>query len=107
MLVRHDDGSLELVTVFVAQGPGGARLIDATGETYTGLADFRAHNDLLASDDTVLSLRNITAVAGEGEIVTVTGHTPPTWPWWLAGAAALLATLLVVLTALRRRASAG
>ncbi len=69
MLVKHPDGSLELLTLFVANG----KLIDATGRTYAGLDDFRANNDLLSSDDVILAPRNITAVPGEGEIVTVWG----------------------------------
>ncbi|MFI7131565.1 hypothetical protein ACIBQ1_38225 [Nonomuraea sp. NPDC050153] len=69
VLVKHPDGSLELLTLFVVNG----KLIDATGRTYTGLNDFRANNDLLSSDDVILAPRNITAVPGEGEIVTLWG----------------------------------
>ena len=60
------------------------------GETYTGLEDFRAGNDVLSHDDTVLTLRNITSVPGEGEFVVVSGHTAPVWPWWAAGGSAVL-----------------
>lgn len=69
VLAKHPDGSLELLTLFVANG----KLIDATGRTYTGLDDFRANNELLSSDDVILAPRNITALPGEGEIVTVWG----------------------------------
>jgi hypothetical protein len=92
ILVKHEDGSLELVTLYVVQASGNqARLIDQTGRTYTDLEDFRANNDLLTDDDTMLTLRNITSVPGEGEVVAVTGHTASTWQWWLLGGTAVLA----------------
>jgi hypothetical protein len=86
ILVKHEDGSLELITLYVAQRSGDeARLIDRTGRTYTDLEDFRANNDVLTDDDTMMTLRDITSVPGEGEVVAVTGHTASTWQWWLLG----------------------
>jgi hypothetical protein len=104
VLVKHDDGSLELVTLYVVQRSGGeARLIDRTGRTYTDLEDFRANNDLLTDDDTMMTLRNITSVPGEGEVVAVTGHTPSTWQWWLLGGVAGLGLLGVGIALVVRR----
>ncbi|TQS46208.1 hypothetical protein [Cryptosporangium phraense] len=107
LLVKHRDGSLELVTVYVVQKPdGSARLIDGNGGTYTDLEDFRSHNDVLEHDDTVLTLRNVTSVPGEGALVVVSGHTARVWPWWLAGAlAALVIAGAVILTIRRYRAA--
>lgn len=107
LLVKHADGSLELVTVYIARRPGGeARLIDANGDTYTDLADFRSGNDLLGQDDTVLTLRDVTSVPGQGEYVVVTGHTAPVWPWVASGAAAVTLVVLIALTVIRRRRAA-
>lgn len=106
LLVERADGELELLTVYVVQrADGEARLIDRDGGTYTGLDDFRAGNELLDHDDTVLTLRDVTSVPGEGELVVVSGHTPPVWQWWLAGSAALLA-LAGAGTAVARRVRA-
>ena len=107
LLVKHDDGKLELLTVYVVQrADGEARLIDQNGETYTGLQDFRSHNDVLDHDDTMLTLRNITSVPGEGELVVVSGHTAPVWPWWLAGGFAALAAAAAVIVVVRLRRAA-
>jgi hypothetical protein len=87
VLVKHGDDSLELVTVYVVErSDGTAALIDSNGETYTGgLRDFRENNDLLDPGDLILVPRDITAVPGEGEIVTVSGHTATGLPPWLIG----------------------
>ena len=85
---------------------GQARLIDGDGGAYTGLADFRAGNDVPAHDDTVLTLRNITSVPGEGEFVVVSGHTAPVWPWWVAGGSAVLLVAVPVGFVVRRRRAA-
>ncbi|HEX2133674.1 MAG TPA: hypothetical protein VHH15_19180 [Actinophytocola sp.] len=104
VVVRHADASLELVTLYVAHDSGRPRLFDRTGQRYDDLEDFRANNELFDSDDTILTLRDITSVPGEGEIVTVTGRTPqPTWQWWLLGGVTLAAALAGVLA--RRRAT--
>jgi hypothetical protein len=106
LLVKHDDGNLELITVYVVQRPDGeARLIDQNGETYTGLEDFRSGNDLLGHNDIMLTPRNITSVPGEGELVVVSGHTAPVWPWWLAGGLGVLAVAGAVIVVARRRAA--
>jgi hypothetical protein len=94
VLVKHEDGQLELVTFYVVQrADGSARVIDRTGATYTDLEDFRSGNDLLDHGDAMLTLRNITSVPGEGDIVVVSGHTASTWQWWLLGGLAALAVL--------------
>ena len=106
LLVKHERGTLELVTLYVVRGPGKSLAVDRTGRGYTDLADFRAHNDLLTAGDLVLSPADITAVPG-GNTVVVTGHTPPTWPWWvLGGTVSLVLVLTAVLVLLRRRAKA-
>lgn len=106
IVVRHDDGSLELVTLYVVVDGDRAVLVDPEGQTYTDLEDFRANNDLLDSDDTILTLRDVTSVPGEGEIVAVTGHTPPTWQWWLVGGGAVVVAAGLVTWLVRRRPAA-
>jgi hypothetical protein len=104
IVVKREDGSLELVTLYVVQASGDqARLIDPNGRAYTGLEDFRANNDVFTDDDTILTLRDITSVPGEGEVVTVTGHTASTWQWWLLGGIAGLAVLGAGLAVVVRR----
>ncbi|MPZ81217.1 MAG: hypothetical protein GEV28_12795 [Actinophytocola sp.] len=102
--MKHEDGSLELITLYVAhRADKSAELIDATGATYAGgLDDFRENNDLLGSDDLILAPREITAVPGEGAIVTVSGHTAATWYWWLIGVVAVVLVLGTGLVAVRR-----
>lgn len=96
-LVKHPDGGLELMTLYVANG----KVIDANAETYGSLDEFRAGNDLLTSDDVVLVPRDITQVGGQSELVTVYGHTPwAGWPWLFGGGGVLV--LLVLLLAGRR-----
>lgn len=113
VLVKHDDGSLELITLYVARssddgegGDDGAVLIDGDGETYTGgLDDFRDNNDLLDASDLILAPRNITNLEG-GRIVTVSGHTAEDRRAGLvAGIAAivLLAATAITLDIRRRR----
>lgn len=99
ILVKHDDESLELLTVFVS----GGRLIDSTGRTYTSLEDFRADNELLSSDDVIMAPREILKVPGEGEIVTVYGHTGVDWTPWLVAAGGLVVLVVVVAVVVRRR----
>ncbi|MFI5952197.1 hypothetical protein [Cryptosporangium sp. NPDC051539] len=107
LLVKHDDGTLELVTVYVVRKAGGAaRLIDQNGDTYTDLEDFRSRNDVLDHDDTVLTLRDVTSVPGAGDLVVVSGHTAAVWPWWLAGGVAALVLAGAVSVVVRRRRAA-
>ncbi|ONI86451.1 hypothetical protein ALI144C_11060 [Actinosynnema sp. ALI-1.44] len=55
----------------------------------------------------MLTLRDITSVPGEGEVVAVTGHTPSTWQWWLFGGIAVLALLGTgIIFVVRRRRDA-
>jgi hypothetical protein len=68
--------------------------------------DFRSGNDLLDHDDTILTVRKITSVPGEGELVVVSGHTPSVWQWWLIGGSALLAVAGIGIVVVRHRRSA-
>jgi hypothetical protein len=111
LLVRHEDESLEVMTLYVMDRPRGTDvLVDSTGESYTGgLDDFRKHNDLLDSDDLILAPSGITAMY-ETEIVVVSGHTPSAfdaWRPWLIGASASASAVglggLATLFLLRRR----
>lgn len=85
IIVKHDDDQLELLTLYVVEGPDGTNaLIDGNGDTYTeGLRDFRENNDVLEASDLILAPRDITAVDGGSEIVTVSGHTASSRPWLL------------------------
>ncbi|MFI5553247.1 hypothetical protein [Streptomyces sp. NPDC051738] len=107
VLVQREDGSLELITLYVAQKPDkseSAVLIDSNGETYTGgLEDFRENNDLLSTDDVILTPRALTSVPGEGGIVTVFGHAPPSWRLWFIGGVVTVLVLGLWLTLSKRR----
>ncbi|ROT32794.1 hypothetical protein [Micromonospora sp. HM5-17] len=106
ILVKREDGSLEVLDVYVARKPDdGALLIDNTGDTYEDLEDFREHNDLLGSDDWIYAPVNITSVPGDGEVVTVSGHTPFRWQPWAVGGIVLTGILAGVLVLHRRRAN--
>ncbi|MBB4909500.1 hypothetical protein [Actinophytocola algeriensis] len=89
IIVKHADESLALLTLYVADGT----LIDSTGETHDGLDDFVDDNDLLSHDDVIMAPRDITAVPGEGRLVTIYGHAPPTWQWWALGGIAVVMLL--------------
>jgi hypothetical protein len=92
VLVKHDDGRLELVPLYVAQKSGNdALLVDSKGNTYPGLDDFLENNETFTSDDLVLLPEKITAVPGDGRIRTVYGHTTVNWlPWLLGGAGGIV-----------------
>lgn len=79
-----------------------ALLIDATGQTYQDLADFRDNNDVLTSEDLVMLPEKITAVPGEGRIITVYGHTTTNPLPWFLGAGAVVVLFVVVLMVRRR-----
>lgn len=104
ILVKHKDGSLELITLYVARKfDNTAVLIDTTGQMYSGgLDDFRQNNDLLSSDDLIRAPHNITSVPGDGEIVTVSGHTSSDRQPWLIGGVAVVIVLTAGLVATRR-----
>ncbi|MFF5987186.1 hypothetical protein [Prauserella flavalba] len=107
IVARYEDGSLELVTLYVARrADGAALLIDSEGGTYDGLEDFRDDNDLFGTGDWILAPQDLTAVPGEGRIVTVTGKLPVRWQPWVfggAGAVVVLAGTAVVVRGLRNR----
>ncbi len=109
ILVKHQNGSLELITLYVARkSDNTTELIDATGKTYSdGLDDFRQNNDLLSSDDLILAPRNITSIPGEGEIVTVSGHTASNWQPWLIGGIVAVIVLGAGLVVTRRLMTRG
>ncbi|QFU89816.1 hypothetical protein YIM_23195 [Amycolatopsis sp. YIM 10] len=96
-LVKRSNNDLELMTLFIANG----KVIDANGETHSGLDEFRENNDLLEPDDVILVPRDLTKTDGQNELVTVYGHTPwAGWPWLYGGGGVLV--LLGVLLLLRK-----
>jgi len=111
VLVKHADGSLELVRLYVAQkSEKDAVLIDPQGKTYQDLADFQANNEVLTAEDLVLLPENITSVPGEGRVVTVYGHTTTDWLPWVIGGLAVVVVLgagLVVRRRIRARRTSG
>jgi hypothetical protein len=94
VLVKHEDGSLELMPLYVTRRSGKAAVLtDSKGETYTGgLEDFRQHNDLLSTDDLILTPRAITSTSGS-RLAVVSGHTDTSRPWLIGGAAAVVAVV--------------
>lgn len=100
IVVKHDDGSLELLTVFVVNN----RLVDGNGDTYADLTDFRENNGVLTAADIITAPDDITAVPGEGKIVTLYGHTPSHLGLSLLVVAGGVVLLVVVLVMRRRRA---
>jgi hypothetical protein len=108
VLVKHQDGSLALVPLYVAHKPDKSGvLVDDAGRTYRDLADFLANNTTFTSDDLLLIPEKVTAVPGEGKIATVYGHTSASPVPWVVVAAVLLALIagLVAWRVLRRRAT--
>lgn len=115
VLVKHADGRMELLDLYVTQRPASPNvpgdldvpwqplLIDTTGATYTSLADFQAKNDLLERDDLMLTQRDITSVPAKGEVVVVPGSTAPPVLQWIIGVAAVVAALWAATTLWRRR----
>jgi hypothetical protein len=112
LLVEHANGKLERVVLLLARRPDGATaLVDPTGRLYAGgLDDFRSHNHLLTSDDTMVAFRDITEPSPH-TMVTVSGHTRPDRTLWLVagvcGGAALVLTGALVLLRRARRNQAG
>ncbi len=104
VLVKRGDGTLEVLTFYVGHGADGSRVLaDTRGRTYSGLDDFRTDNDLLGPDDFIYTPEDLTAVEGEGRLVTVSGRTPPSWPiWLLTGAGALVLVTVVRWLVVRR-----
>ncbi len=100
LLVKHEHGTLELLTLYLA--PGSGKAVDRTGRSFASLEDFRAHNDLLKPEDVVLTSADLTGVPG-GPSVVVTGRTPYTWPWWLLGSLAASAVVFTVVAVLVRQ----
>ncbi|HEV7648925.1 MAG TPA: hypothetical protein VGP26_12235 [Actinophytocola sp.] len=107
VLVKHDDGTLALVPLYVAQKPDKSGvLVDGSGTTYRDLNDFLDNNGTFTHDDLLLVPEKVTAVPGEGKILTVYGHTGASAVPWVVGGAVLLGVVagLVAWLALRRRA---
>lgn len=102
ILVKREDGSLELLTVFVS----GGKLIDSTGETYGSLDEFRSGNDLLSTKDVILSPRDLLQVEGGGEIVVVYGSTDNNAlvVWLVSGGAVVVVLGAWLVLVFRRRA---
>ncbi len=98
ILVKHGDGGLELLTVFLAAG----RIVDRDGKSYSSLDEFVDGNNILAQDDVISAPLNITADPGEGEIVTIYGRTGVLWQPWVFGGVGLLVLVGVVLLVWRR-----
>ena len=100
LVVKHEDGSLELLTLYLASG----KVFDTSGEPYEGLDDFRENNGLLDAGDLVLAPRDLTALSGGGELVVVYGHTPTYgWVWWSLGGVVIVVGLFVVFVVRARR----
>jgi hypothetical protein len=88
----------------VVRSDGTSALIDYTGQTYTdGLDDFRAHNDLLSDDDTIVAPKDITSQSSDvaNDLVTVSGHTSSSWIEWLIGGVTAVVVIVVVIAVLR------
>jgi hypothetical protein len=93
LLVKHADGRLELVTVFVVND----RMIDSNGGTYADLEDFQQNNKVLTADDLMYVPRDITSTSGGSELVTLYGHTRTIWlPWVFGGLGVVLVAGLVL-----------
>lgn len=110
VLVKHEDGSLELLRLTLARDPGGSTVLyDAQGGSYPGgLPDFRENNDLLDSADQVLVPKPLTATDGQFQLVVVTGQTSGSaWMWWLVGGVGVVVVVgLATLLLLRARGAA-
>lgn len=104
ILVRSEDETLELMPTYVARNSGGDMvLIDIEGERYESLDDFRQNNDLLESEDWILTASDITDVEGGIDVVTVSGRTTPAWMPWVIGSGAAIVLASAVTIAVRLR----
>lgn len=106
ILVKRADGSMELLTLFVARtADRRTRVIDTSGQVYSGvLDDFRRENGLLDSDDVIRAPRDLADVNGRPmQVVTLTGSTAPVVPSWVYGAGGVLLVLGGVLLWRRMR----
>lgn len=110
VLVKHEDGTLELLRLTLARDAGGSLLLyDAQGGRYPdGLQDFRENNNLLDSADQVLTPEPITTTDGQFQLVVVTGKANgSTWVWWLVGGLGAAVVLgLTTLLLVRARSAA-
>ncbi|MFC4009144.1 hypothetical protein ACFOY2_18065 [Nonomuraea purpurea] len=111
ILVKRHDGRLELMTLYIARTAGGktTALIDPGGRRYTGgLNDFRENNELLGSDDWILTHDDITATSGQGRVVVVSGSTRSPWNPGLIALLGLGGVALIIgVTYLSRASRAG
>lgn len=107
VLVKHQNGQLEIAALYVATKGRAGELIDATGRSYPGgLADFRANNTVLGPTDLMLFGSPIDHVDGRFQLQVATGHTPPSHAWayiLLAVLIVLAAIMAVVPIVIRRR----
>ncbi|WUH99119.1 hypothetical protein OHR68_37350 [Spirillospora sp. NBC_00431] len=92
ILVKRDNGKLELVSLFIARkADGTSALVDSKSESHTGGLDgFRENNRVFGSSDHMLVTRDITALSGRSELVVVSGHTPPNRRPWFVGVGLIL-----------------
>lgn len=100
ILVKSDDTMRMHSLLIVRDGDGDKTVVDGTGQTFTGLTDFRENNELYNASDWILVPSDLTKLPKKDETqmkvkaVTVTGHVAGTWGWYFGGAAVLLAVLL-------------
>ncbi|MFJ5987863.1 hypothetical protein [Lentzea sp. NPDC092896] len=95
VFVQKEDGAYDLTRLFVVRTPRTAVLVDQTGQTYTGLEDFRDRSTVLGDDETLLVAGNIMTANDSGEIVAVARHRTIAWYWWLLGGLGVLVAGLV------------
>jgi hypothetical protein len=104
ILVKDDEGTLEVMTLYVAENDEGDRvLIDWLGRTYDGgLSDFQANNEYLHDEDWILTVEEPTELSDDSQIVTVPGKTTATWIRWAFGIGIAAAATAIVVTAVVR-----
>jgi LPXTG-motif cell wall-anchored protein len=109
IIIDRKNGPIGTTTLFLVCRPTHVvAIVDSDGNTYKDLADFRAHNHLFGSDDTITLPRDFPAVerSGKPDLVTVSGHTGSSVWWWVIGGVALVLATgggLLVLRTRRRR----
>ncbi|MEV6907383.1 hypothetical protein [Amycolatopsis sp. NPDC051071] len=101
ILVKHSDGKLELITLFLSPD----RVIDRKGVSYGSLDEFVQGNDILDPDDVIYAPRDITGDPGEGDVAILYGSVGVVWQPWVFGGLGLvlLAGLLIIVLRRSRR----